>query len=54
VPLTGRAGQLVPAGTAPEDLRQDARRRSIEAAAYRFAPLRPINLSFTQGTRTTR
>jgi len=51
--LTGGPDLLLPTGTVPEDRRQDARRSRALAVAYRSAPLHPVNLSFTQGTRTT-
>lgn len=52
VPLTGRRGQLMAIGTAPSALRADALRRRSQNVAYRDAPLRPVNLSFLEGTRT--
>ncbi len=48
---TGRPDQLVAIGTSPRGLRADAGRRSRQQTAYRGALLRPINLSFTEGTR---
>jgi hypothetical protein len=52
VPLTGRPGQLVATSNASSDLRQDALRRRYQKVAYRNALLRPVNLSFLEGTRT--
>jgi hypothetical protein len=53
VALTGTRGQLVPTGTASGGPGQEARRRRTQAAAYRTARLRPVNLSFTGGGART-
>jgi hypothetical protein len=52
VALTGRPGPVVARGDTPTDLRQDALRRHRQKTAYRDALLRPVNLSFLEGTRT--
>jgi len=53
VPLTGRPGHMVTAGTLPSELRAEMVRRRDQSEAYRGAPVRPVNLSFTDGTRST-
>jgi hypothetical protein len=52
VALTGSRGQVVPAADGPGAPRQEARRRHAQAAEYRVARLRPVNLSFARGVQT--
>jgi hypothetical protein len=44
---------MLAVGTSPSELRAEGIRRD-QADAYRDAPVQPVNLSFTDGTRNTR
>jgi hypothetical protein len=54
VALTGRLGHVLAVGTLPSDVRAQLLRRRDQTDAYRDAPVLPVNLSFTDGTRNTR
>jgi len=54
VPVTGRLGHMLAVGTLPAELRAEVLRRREQGDAYRDAPVGPVNLSFTDGTRNTR
>jgi hypothetical protein len=49
--LTGRPGHMVAVGTSLGELRTEGLRRRTQEEAYRVALARPVNLSFTEGTR---
>jgi hypothetical protein len=53
VPLTGRPGHMLAVGTLRSELQAEVLRRRDQTEAYRGAPVRPVNLSFTDGTRNT-
>ena len=54
VPLTAHPGHMLAVGTSRSELRSEGIRRRDQADAYRGAPVKPVNLSFTDGTRNTR
>ena len=54
VPLTAHQGHMLAVGTSRSELRSEGIRRRDQADAYRGAPVKPVNLSFTDGTRNTR
>jgi hypothetical protein len=53
VPLTARPGHMLAVDTSRSELRAEKIRRREQTDAYRDAPVKPVNLSFTDGTRNT-
>jgi hypothetical protein len=44
---------MLAVGTLRSELQAEVLRRRDQTEAYRGAPVRPVNLSFTDGTRNT-